>query len=83
MTKKLIIHKGVAVTCRDCIHAILVRTAIHNPVLAQCKLRPTSQHPHSNYVVNVASGPACPMFGKYYAPGTSRPVSMVNWRGGK
>lgn len=81
MTKKLIIHKGVTVTCRDCIHAILVRTEAHNPVLAQCKLRPTSQHPHSNYVVNVASAPACRMFGMSDTPGVSRPVSMVNWRG--
>ena len=80
MTKKIIIHKGVAVTCYDCIHAILIRTATHNPVLAQCKLRPTSQHPHSNYVVNVASAPACPMFGKFDAPGVIRHVSIVNWR---
>lgn len=81
MTKKIIIHKGVAVTCRDCIHAILVRTEAHNPVLAQCKLRPTMQHPHSNYVVNVASAPACTMFGMSDTPGINRPVSMVNWRG--
>ena len=81
MTKKLIIHKGVTVTCRDCIHSILVRTESNNPVLAQCKLRPTSQHPHSKYVVNVASAPACPMFGMSDKPGVSRPVSMVNWRG--
>lgn len=78
MTKKLILHKGVVTTCRDCNHAILVRTEPNNPVLAQCKLRPTTQHPHSHYVVNVASAPACPMFAICRDP--IRPVNLVNWR---
>lgn len=78
MTKKLILHKGVVATCRDCNHAILVRTEPNNPVLAQCMLRPTTQHPHSHFVVNVASAPACPMFAM--CRDSSRPVNLVNWR---
>ena len=78
MTKKLILHKGVVATCRDCNHAILVRTEPNNPVLAQCKLRPTTQHPHSHLVVNVASALACPMFDM--CRDSIRPVKLVNWR---
>ncbi len=78
MTKKLILHNGNVVTCRECNHAILVRTQPDNPMLAQCKLRPTKQHPHSPYEVNVASAPACPMFA--ICRDSSRPVSKVNWR---
>ena len=78
MTKKLILHKGVVATCRDCNHAILVRTEPNNPVLAQCKLRPTTQHPHSHLVVNVASAPACHMFDM--CRDSIRPVKLVNWR---
>ena len=78
MTKKLILHKGVVATCRDCNHAILVRTEPNNPVLAQCKLRPTTQHPRSHLVVNLASAPACPMFDM--CRDSIRPVKLVNWR---
>ena len=78
MTKKLILHKGVVATCRDCNHAILVRTDPNNPVLAQCKLQPTTHHPHRDRGVNVATAPACPKFDMWRD--SIRPVKLVNWR---
>lgn len=63
---------------RQCAHAVLVRTAPHNPVLAQCRRQPTDQHPHSPYVVNVASSPACPFFS--LCADVHRPVAIVDWR---
>lgn len=65
-------------TCRDCANARLVRTASDNPVLAQCRLQPTDQHPHSPYTVCVASMPACPLFER--CTDTKRPAASVNWR---
>ncbi len=71
---------GSIFTCRDCAHAALVQTASENPVLAQCRMRPTSQHPNSPYMVFVASSPACASF-SLFRP--RRKPALVDWRKAK
>lgn len=64
-------------THAQCRHAVLVQAHNNDPVLAQCTLRPTDQHPHSPYEVEVASSPACPMF--ELCANQQRKIQHVDW----